>query len=244
MKTNLVLMVVFSLFSMLTAAAGEPIPQAVINAANKFLPGFAAENAARSPIAGLFRVSFGSNVVYMSADGRYVVDGDLIDIEQGVNLTELERKKQLAEVIEKIGEDSMIVFTPEQVKGTITVFTDITCPYCAKLHREVPQLNENGVKVRYLAYPRAGIPSAVADDMASVWCADDPRQAMTDAKAGLPIVQKQCSNPVSAHYELGAQIGIRGTPTIILEDGSRLGGYVPYQQLAEAVQQAHAAVIP
>ena len=243
MKTGMVLMAVFSLFPMLTSYSGQHIPQAVIDTANKFFPGFATENAARSPIAGLFQVSFGSNVVYMSADGRYVVDGDLIDLAQGVNLTELERKKALADVIGNIGEDSMIVFAPEQVKSTITVFTDITCPYCAKLHQEVPQLNENGVKVRYLAYPRAGIPSSVADDMASVWCADDPRQAITDAKAGLAVIQKKCPNPVSAHYQLGVQVGVRGTPTIILEDGGRLGGYVPYPKLTEAAQQAHTAVI-
>lgn len=242
MKTSLVLMVVFGLFPMLTAHSQQHVPQAVIDAANVIFPGIDTENISQSPIVGIYQVPVRANVVYMSADGLYAMEGDLIDIKQGVNLTESERNKALARMIDSIGEDSMIVFAPEQVKSTITVFTDITCQYCTKLHEEVPQLNENGVKVRYLAYPRAGIPSSTADDMASVWCSDDPRQALTDAKAKRPVTSKTCPNPVSAHYELGVEIGVRGTPTIILEDGSRIGGYLHYSKLIESAQQAHDAV--
>lgn len=240
-KTNLVLTVAFSLLPICIAYSEQHIPQAVIDTASKHLPTFKTENAAKSPIDGLFRVSFGPNILYISADGRYVVDGQMIDIIQGVNLTDIERSKALTATLKDFNEDNMIVFAPEQVTSTITVFTDITCPYCVKLHQEVPQLNDNGVKVRYLAYPRAGIPSAVADDMVSVWCADDPHQAITDAKAGLAVTPKECPNPVNAHYDLGVQIGIKGTPTIILEDGNQLGGYIPYAKLAEVAQQAHAA---
>ena len=135
----------------------------------------------------------------------------------------------------------MIVFSPEpeEVKGTITVFTDITCPYCAKLHREIGQLNDKGIKVRYLAFPRVGVPSSVADDMASIWCADDPQEAMTDAKAGFGVDPKNCPNPVKEHYYIGNKVGVRGTPAIILEDGTMIGGYIPYERLANSAIQAH-----
>ena len=234
---------VFGMLPILPTYGSEHIPQAVINSATNIFPGFTAETVTPSPIAGMYRISFGSKIVYMSADGRYVLRGDIIDIKQGINLTEVERNKVLVDEIEVLGEDSMIVFAPEEVKGTITVFTDITCPYCAKLHKEVPQLIENGIKVRYLAFPRAGIPSSVADDMVSVWCADDPQQALTDAKAGFTVAEERCPNPVKAHYDMGQQIGIGGTPTIILEDGSMIGGYVPYLKLVESAQQAHATVV-
>lgn len=227
------------LFGVLPVSASEHAPQAVIDTATEFLPGFLPEHVTQSAIPGIFELEYGSNVFYISADGRYLVRGDVIDLVEGVNITETKRKSIRVDAIETLGEDSMIVFSPEKVDATITVFTDITCPYCAKLHQEVAQLNEKGIKVRYLAFPRAGVPSDVADDMASVWCADDPRQALTDAKAGLGVDPRNCPNPVKMHYEMGNQVGVNGTPAIILEDGTLVGGYVPYDRLADAALQAH-----
>lgn len=219
-------------------ATDEP-PEAVMRTASQYLPGFQAESVKISPINGMYRVIFGANIVYISADGRYLVRGDIIDMEQGENLTELERNGIRKQAIDGLGEETMIVFAPKgQTKSTITVFTDYTCPYCAKLHREVPQLNAEGVKVRYLAFPRAGYPSPVATTLASIWCADDPQQAMTDAKSGRNVEPKECPNPVETHYEMGQRVGVRGTPAIVLDDGSMVGGYVPYDRLAGAAIQA------
>ena len=243
MKVRLFLIAVVVIMGIPLSYAEQHIPQAVLDTADRLFPGFTKENISASPIDGLYRITYGSNVAYMSADGRYAMRGDMIDLEKGINLTEIERNKGLTNKIKEVEESSMIVFAPEEVKATVSVFTDITCPYCAKLHQEISKLNENGIKVRYLAFPRAGIPSSVADDMASVWCADDPKQALTDAKAGFDISEKQCVNPVSEHYNLGVEIGIRGTPTIILEDGSILGGYVPYQELTDSALQAHLATL-
>ena len=223
--------------------ADNHIPKPVLDTATQYLPGFKSDSVKPSPIPGLYRIIFGGNIIYMSEDGRYIVRGDVIDMEDGENLTELERNHVRLSAIEALGEESMIVFEPEQeVKGTVTVFTDITCAYCAKLHREVPQLNANGVRVRYLAFPRMGVPSPVAEDMISVWCADDPQKAMTDAKSGLGVESASCPNPVQNHFDLGGQVGVRGTPAILLEDGSMIGGYVPHARLTAAALQAHAQV--
>lgn len=239
MKLRALFIMMLGPLSLYSAQASDHIPQVVIQTATQYLPGFKSEDITPSRIPGLFQLKYGPNVFYMSADGRYIVRGDVIDVTQGTNVTEVERKKARIDAIDSLGEDSMIVFSPEEVKGTITVFTDITCPYCAKLHQEVGQLNESGVKVRYLAFPRVGVPSSVADDMASVWCADNPRKALTEAKAGLGVDPKDCPNPVNEHYNIGNMVGVNGTPTIILEDGSLIGGYVPYQRLANSAIQAH-----
>ena len=239
MKPRARLIMMLGLLPLFSTYASDHIPQAVVETAKQYLPGFKPEDIVPSRIPGLFRMKYGPNIFYMSADGRYIVRGDVIDIAQGTNVTEIERKKGRIDAIELLEEDSMIVFAPEEVKGTITVFTDITCPYCAKLHREVGELNEAGIKIRYLAYPRVGVPSPVADDMASIWCADDPREALTDAKAGFGVEPIDCPNPVKEHYHVGNKVGVNGTPTIILEDGSLIGGYVPYQRLANSAIQAH-----
>ena len=243
MKAKTLFIMMLGALPMYSAHASDHIPQAVIQTATQYLPGFKPEQVTPSRIPGLFALVYGPNVFYMSADGRYIVRGDIIDIAEGINVTDIARKKLRIDAVESLGEGSMIVFSPEQVKGTITVFTDITCPYCVKLHQEVGQLNDNGIKVRYLAFPRVGVPSSVADDMASVWCADDPHQALTDAKAGLGVDPKICPNPVKRHYYMGNKVGVSGTPAIVLEDGSLLEGYVPYLRLTDAAQQAHEQVL-
>lgn len=242
MKTKGLFVVLLGALPALSAFASDHVPQAVIQTATRYLPGFRVENISPSRIPGLFTLEYGPNIFYMSTDGRYIVRGDVIDVTDGVNVTEVARKKARLGAIEVLDEGGMIVFSPDEVQGTITVFTDITCPYCAKLHSEVEQLNESGIKVRYLAFPRVGVPSSVADDMASVWCADDPQQALTDAKAGFGVEPMSCENPVEKHYYVGNQVGVDGTPTIILEDGSVLGGYVPHARLADAARQAYQRV--
>lgn len=220
------------------AIANEPIPDAVLTTAARLIPGFSQNDVKPAPVDGLFQIHLGPRLLYMSADGRYIIQGDVIDLVGGENVTETARQQGRIEAVNGLGEDSMIVFEPEVVSSTITVFTDVTCPYCAKLHREVGELNDAGVKVRYLAFPRAGVPSSVYDRMVSVWCADDPQKAMTEAKLGKAVEPKRCDNPVKEHFEMGVAVGVNGTPTIILEDGSVIGGYVPADQLIEQARIA------
>jgi thiol:disulfide interchange protein DsbC len=185
-----------------------------------------------APIPGFFEVAYGPTLVYISKDGRYILQGDILDAKERRNLTEDKRSAKRLEAINAVGEDKMIVFAPQQVKHTISVFTDIDCGYCRKLHQEIAQYNEQGIKVRYMAFPRGGPDSPSFDKAVSVWCAADKNTALTRAKAGEEVEKKTCNNPVRAQYELGKRIGISGTPTLILEDGTMLPGYVPPRQLA------------
>jgi thiol:disulfide interchange protein DsbC len=180
-----------------------------------------------SAIPGLYEVTVDMRTVYVTADGRYLLVGDLIDVAQRANLSEVKRKKLVAAAIDAVGEKNMIVMGPKTAKRTITVFTDVDCPYCAKLHLDVPALNAGGVKVRYLLYPRNGMESETWQRSVSVWCASDRVKAVGIAKAGGKVETRTCTNPVKRHYELGQSIGINGTPTIVLDDGEVLPGYVP-----------------
>lgn len=194
------------------------------------------ESIERTPVSGLYEVVFGGRLYYFSADGAYLLRGELIDVASRRNLTEDRRRTIRLSVLDRLGERTMIVFSPERPKHTVTVFTDVDCPYCARFHLEVPKLNELGVKVRYTAFPRQGIPSNGYDRMVSVWCAKDPRQAMGDAKAQRPVASVTCENPVRSHFELGQALGVGGTPTIVLDNGEVVGGYVPYRQLVERLE--------
>jgi thiol:disulfide interchange protein DsbC len=185
----------------------------------------------KSPIEGLYEVTVPPRIFYVSADGRYVLLGNLIDINSRKNLTQ--EKEGLARVaaLDKMGEASMIVFAPKQVKHTITVFTDIDCGYCRKLHNEIEQYNKLGIKVRYMAYPRAGIGSGSYKKAVSVWCAKDKNKAMTTAKNGGNVPSKECDNPVEQQFQLGQELGVNGTPALVLENGQIYPGYAPASKL-------------
>jgi thiol:disulfide interchange protein DsbC len=190
-----------------------------------------------TPVAGLYEVVFGSNVVYMSADGRYMLQGELVDVQNRVSLTEPRRRQVTRTAIDSIGEDKMIVFKPEKVEHVVTVFTDIDCGYCRKLHNEMDQYLNEGIKVRYMMFPRAGVGSESYKKAVAVWCAEDRNGAMTDAKTGKAVEMKSCDNPIDQHMELVRQLGARGTPFIVLEDGSTQPGYVPAKRLAQLLNQ-------
>ena len=201
--------------------------------------GVPAENIETSPVANLYLVSIPPRLLYVSADGKYVINGDMIDVARNTNITEGLRGKVRMAAINNLGEDSMIVFTPKngKVKHTITVFTDIDCGYCRKLHNSIDEYNALGIQVRYLAYPRAGIGSGSYDKAVAVWCAKDRKKAMTQAKNNQSVNSEKCVNPVAKHFEIGTKIGVRGTPALVLESGQLVPGYVPPQRLAAILDQ-------
>lgn len=186
-----------------------------------------------SPIPGLYEVVYGAQIYYLTEDGRYMLQGDMLDLQARANLTEAKRAAGRMQALNALGEDGMIVFVPKQVKHTITVFTDIDCSYCRKMHKEIAELNDLGIKVRYVAFPRAGIGSPSYDKAVSVWCAKDRQAAITRAKAEQPVEQKTCDNPVTKQFEAARKIGVSGTPSLVLEDGTLVPGYVPAQRLRE-----------
>ncbi|MBL8260081.1 MAG: DsbC family protein [Candidatus Competibacteraceae bacterium] len=196
------------------------------------------DSIAPSAIPGLYEVVIGGQVLYLSQDGRFAIQGDILDLGSQANLTDRRRGELRGKAIQAVGEDNMVVFGPEgPVKNTITVFTDIDCGYCRKMHGQMAEYNKEGIKIRYLWFPREGIGSEAYQKAVSVWCAQDRREAMTKAKRGESIETKTCDNPVKAQYELGQKLGVRGTPSMILETGEMLPGYVPPTQLAQLLAE-------
>lgn len=194
-----------------------------------------------TPVAGLFEVTIGPTVVYMSADGRYLIQGDLMDIATKENLTTSAVRDARAATVAGFDETNLVVYAPQEVKHTITVFTDVDCPYCSRFHNEVPKLVEAGVKVRYAAFPRGGIPSKNYHRMVSVWCATDPQTAMTAAKAGRDIDAAKCPNQVKEQFQTARAMGVRGTPTMVLSDGQILPGYMPSKRLLRILAKSRAS---
>ncbi len=195
------------------------------------LPGVALESLRPSPVLGFYELEVNTQIVYVSKDGKFLFDGNLFNLQSKENLTALKRGNLVAKLVDGVGDENMIVMGPKRAKRTITVFTDVDCPYCAKMHREVPRLNAGGVRVRYLLYPRNGLKSPTYQRSVSVWCAEDRVEAVAIAKNRGRLETKTCPNPVKRHYQVGQRIGISGTPTIVLDDGQVIGGYMPAAKL-------------
>ena len=191
------------------------------------LPGAALNKLRPSPIPGLYEVIDGTNIYYITRDGRYIISGTIFHIKSHTNLTAIKRDALRIRVINAVGESNMILFSPAKPKRTITVFTDVDCPYCAKFHLDVPKLNRVGIKVRYLLFPRAGLGSSTYKKSVAVWCAKDRKKTLGDIKAGKKWLARTCPNPVAEHFRLGQKIGVQGTPTIVFDTGRMLPGYYP-----------------
>ncbi len=201
----------------------------------KVLPGTPVTTVAPGPIPGLYEVMLGPSVLYISEDGRFLIKGDVFDLDSLENMTKIRRAQARVDAFAELGVENMIEFAPKNRKAirTLYVYTDIDCGYCRKMHLEVGKLNDAGIAVRYLAYPRSGIGSESYDKAVSVWCADNRRNALTASKAGKTIKPSTCENPVTEHYRMGEAMGLRGTPAVYLDDGDQIGGYVPAQELIQ-----------
>ena len=237
MRTLIVVTALLLCAGLLPAHAAGDVPPALSARLKALAPDMEPDHVIETPLAGMYEVRFSSIIVYLSADGRYMLRGDLMDLDTQRNFTEEARRVARADAIGALGESSMIVFAPDTVKHTVTVFTDVDCPYCARMHQQMADYNGLGIEVRYAAFPRAGVSSPTYDKMVSVWCAADQRTAMTDAKMGTSIEMLSCDNPVREHYETGQGIGVTGTPAIVLESGEIVPGYVPPQELARRLDE-------
>jgi thiol:disulfide interchange protein DsbC len=221
------------------ALAAEPAvksadPRAVI--AKKF-PEISIEDVQPSPVPGVYQVPMGADMAYVSADGRYIIAGDLYEIDTRLNITEQGRSVARVKMLSKLDERDLIVFTPPVVKHTITVFTDVECGYCRKLHGQIEQLGKLGVKVRYAAYPRSGPGTDDWRKMEAVWCSKDRRNALTQAKLGQAVQAEDCgATPVAKQFKLGEELGVRGTPAIYTPGGEYIGGYLPPADLLKELE--------
>jgi thiol:disulfide interchange protein DsbC len=189
-----------------------------------------------SDIDGWYTIRKGAIIAYISGDGRYLLQGDLIDLQEQVNLSEKDRNESRVKMMSKIPAEQTITFTPDTVRHTVSVFTDIDCTFCRRLHNQIDEYMDEGIEVRYFLYPRNGPTSPSWAKAEQVWCADDRNEALTLAKLDKSFESHECdSSIVSSHYAMGQDVGLRGTPAIVLEDGTLFSGYLPPKQLTEAI---------
>ncbi len=229
------------------AVSGEDVGlDALIVTLEKRLPGIEVSDITKSPLNGFYQVFYSGQLLYISADSQFIFTGSLLELAEDapinhsqLALAEFEARKapMRAEAIANIKESDMVVYKAPEEKYEITIFTDVDCGYCRKLHREMSQLNQMGVTVRYLAFPRAGVGSDAYKKLVSVWCAEDRTVAMNNAKLKREFTNKSCNNPIADQYRLTRDFGLSGTPAIILSDGELIGGYLPAGDLVKHLQQ-------
>lgn len=236
------LLVAIAFAAPIAQAADSPADAAARKALKQLVPQAKIDTVEQAPLPGFRQVIVGGQMVYVSDDGQYLMQGTLYDTQAKRDLTAARLAVESKRKVDQVGADQRIVFAPSgKPKYKITVFTDIDCGYCRKLHSEVAELNKRGIEVDYLFFPRSGVGTPSFDKAVSVWCADDRKAAFTAAKAGKDPAPKKCDNPVSEQYALGIQVGVSGTPTILAPDGSKIGGYLPPDDMLAKLQSLGAA---
>ncbi|SFS07275.1 thiol:disulfide interchange protein DsbC [Dyella sp. OK004] len=227
------------------SSAENTVRQAVLGLAKVKI-----ESIKPAPLPGFYQVIASGQLVYVSADGKYMMTGNLIDLASKKDISDSGwaefRKAELA----KVPQADRIVFAPAKPLHTVTVFTDVNCGYCRALHEHVADFNKAGIALEYIAWPREGVnttagnPTPTYSEMVSVWCAADRKAAFTAAKSGKKPKETTCTNPVKDEFDLGVRLGVTGTPTIVADDGSVLGGYMTPEQLLKALDKRNKVAGP
>ena len=230
---NLALILFFSVF---TLASEEDL----VNKISKILPsGLPINFVEESSMPDFYVVNVANNqILYVSKDFKFVLAGEVIALNDGeiTSLNDVYENKFIKNIISSIKPNESIDFISSNEKFKLKIFTDVSCSYCRLLHSEIDQYLSNGITINYLAFPRDGLDSKVYQDMVSVWCSLDPKDSLNKVKKGENIENKKCENPVEEHYRKGSLIGITGTPTIILEDGTKFSGYIPANELIKILE--------
>lgn len=230
--SRLIVLFLFAVTLLLSSnsLAAEGDPRSVI--AKRF-PGVALDDVQSTPIEGLYEVMAAGNVFYVSADGRYLFRGSLIDIEKDRNLTEPRLAEARARALAGLEDADLITFGNSALRHTVIVFTDVDCSYCRRLHSQMEEYNSRGIRIRYAAYPRNGMGTKTWQAMEQVWCADDQQRALTLAKLDRPLEHAACvpGDAVTRQWQLARMLGVRGTPAIFTEKGEMIPGYLPPDQL-------------
>src|SRR5690606_14213569 len=219
-----------------TAAAGTPAARARA-ALHTLDPDMPIERIDDAAFPGFQAAIVSGQVVYVSNDGKYLIQGSAYDIAARKDLGEEAMKSLRVELMRDMPLKDRIVFAPKDPKYTVTVFTDVECGYCRKLHSEIDKINAQGIAVQYVAFPRMGRGSEDCRKMVAVWCSANPKQALTDAKNDRPVPYRECTNPVAMQYKLGQRMGLTGTPLVLAPDGTALGGYLPPDRLRAALDK-------
>jgi thiol:disulfide interchange protein DsbC len=217
-----------------SAQMKQPVDPRVEVAAK--IPGTKPDELRATPIPGIYELTRSGDIAYVTSDGKYAIAGDLYDMASNDNLTEKTRRVERTKLISSVPETQMVVFAPKDPKYTVTVFTDVDCTYCRKLHSQIAEYNRLGIRVRYLFYPRTGPNTPSWTKAEEVWCSPNRKEALTEAKLGKPLHVKLCPNtPVAREYELGRELDVQGTPSIVLANGDMVPGYLSPTELAQAL---------
>jgi len=201
------------------------------------LPGAEVTSVVPAPIEGLLEIAVGADIFYVSRDGKYFFQGEIMDLDTRENITETARKKARAKYLAGFSADTAITFAADNERYKVLVFTDIDCPYCRKLHREIADYNERGITVQYLFFPRSGPDTDSWAKAEAVWCASSQQEALTRAKSGEVLESLDCGDtPVAKHYQLGKDLGIAGTPAIFTEAGELIVGYKSAEALEKLLE--------
>jgi thiol:disulfide interchange protein DsbC len=197
-----------------------------------------ADELRATPVPGIWEFSRDGDIAYVTADGRYAFSGDLVELGTNVNLTEQHRREVRTRELAAVPESQMLIFSPKDPKYTVSVFTDVDCPYCRKLHSQIGEYNRLGIRVRYLLYPRNGPNTPSWTKAQQVWCSSNRNDSLTKAKLGQDLKDKACTDtPLARFWELGRKFNIQGTPAIVLADGEMLPGYLPPDALLKHLQE-------
>lgn len=227
--------------SSVTAYAEQDAYEAVHESVSKIAPNADNIAVAETPLQGILEVQVGSEVIYMSENGRFLLQGRLFDLQTQTDLTDRAKTKIRRAAMDDLDASESITFAPDDPEHEIFVYTDIDCGYCRRLHSQIEQYNEAGIAVHYLMFPRAGNGSDSWDKAVSVWCAEDQQTAITRAKEGRDPEPAQCDNPVEEQYEMGQKMGVTGTPAMLTSNGVLIPGYVPPEQLVQRLEGLAAA---
>ncbi|WP_133000529.1 thioredoxin fold domain-containing protein [Luteimonas arsenica] len=226
-----------------TAAEGS-VDERAIQALHSINPRIEVDHIGPAPLPGFREAVVGGQVIYISDDGRYLLQGALFDVVEKKDLSQAGMAEVRRRLLATVPVSERIVFAPEKPEYTVSVFTDIECGYCRKLHEDIAEYNRLGIAVEYLAFPRMGPASQDFRDMVSVWCATDRRAALSAAKQGRKVTPRECTNPVARHHDIGRRVGLTGTPMIVTEDGTQMPGYMPPADLRAALDRLAAEASP
>lgn len=240
--------------ALFNTACAEPLPApqadsapgdyAALSKQLEELVGLPPDEIRPSAARDMLEARWGTNFAYVTPDGRHVVYGDMIDLASGEAISENSRKRLRVSVLDQLGAQNMIEFAPRKPRYTVTVFTDIDCGYCRKMHREMQAYNDSGIAVRYVFYPRSGPGTDSFRKAEAVWCSKDRKMALTRAKSGVNVTAPSCSNPIQREWEVGQELGLRGTPMIVLGNGEVVNGYLPAPALLARLTGGAAAGTP
>lgn len=215
--------------------------QAIEERVRALVPEIKTLSIAETPVPGVMEVQLNNEIIYMSEDGRYLMQGRMVDLETQKDLTDAAKSVLRRKKLSELDESQMVSFGPEDADYELMVFTDTDCGYCRRLHEQIDAYIDEGIRINYLAFPRAGVGSDTYDTMVSVWCSDDRQSAMNTAKAGNQPPKAQCDNPVEEQYRLGKSLGVTGTPSMMTPDGDMIPGYVPPEQLRQRLESLSGA---